>query len=653
MKALSVFLLVRGLSFVLGHVPLSVALAFGRVVAFICWFLHKRKWVAYANLRAAFPGQYSARELKRIVRMTYINLGQTFVELLRFPYIKKEYVDNNFILLEGSKERVEDVLAHNKGGIFLTAHLDNWELAGYYSAAQGYPLKVLVTQQKISKANELLNSYRELCGNTVIGKGMPLREMMQALQDNQLVAIVGDQGGDKDDMYLRFFGRLTATPGGAFRIAQKYNSAIIPCMMIREAKGCHQVHILEPLYFHVAEEQECDLRHIMQDYFALLEDYIRRKPEQWMWGHKRWKHCRTKRVAIVGDGKAGHVTQSKAVFQMLQQAVAENIASDGTKYEFELTHIDIRFKNLFLKKLFSLIMSLIMPFMRGRLSLLRPFFDNESFDKILNGYYDITISCGSSVLPISVLLKQENAGKNVLIMKPSFPYSLMHHDLIIKHAHDTFKKGSNIVETLLAPSLVSSDYLAEQCKELRTKYALKNGERFYCILIGGDTKNYRFDNDHVCTIVAVIKDAAAMTGHKIVITNSRRTRADTTDMLKDEFGDTNICPVFIDVNENNPENIVYGLIGVADVVFVSEESVSMISEAVQGGKKVFLLRSSRDRVALKHRRFHALLEKRGLIRVLHKDSTAHDINDYFKAEMIGADLREFQTMIQDKLRSLL
>ncbi len=645
------YYLIKGVSFILGHIPLQGALACGRIAGYVCWMFHRRKWVAYANLRAAFNGKYSSQELRRIVRKTYTNLGQTFVELLRFPFITKEYIENNFVLLAGSKERIESVLRQGKGGVFLTAHLDNWELAGYYSASQGYPLKVLVTEQKISRVNELLNHYRELCGNKVIGKGMPLREMMGALQDNELIAIVGDQGGEKEDVYLRFFGRLVATPPGAFRIAQKYKSAIIPCMMVREAQGRHAVHILEPFTFNT--DGEVELRKIMGDYFALLERYIQEHPDQWLWGHKRWKHCRTKRVAILSDEKPGHVNQSKAVFSALQEAVADDTAEDGTRFEIELKHIPVKFKNSFARICFRLLIPFLLPFLKGRLAWLRYFLEQETFKTISDGYYDITISCGASVIAFSLLLKQENLAKNIVIMKPPFPYDLFAHDLVIKHAHDQRIKARNVVETLLVPTVITKAFVRGEGESLVRTYRLASDGKYLCVLVGGDTKSYRFDVARFRDIMMSIKRCAQELGYKMLVTNSRRTRSEINRILEDELRHKDICPVFIDVNEYNPPNVVYGMVGLAELVFVTEESVSMISESVQSGQKVFLIRPSHGKVALKHQKFHALLQERGLVKILEGCVSGAAIREHCRARSGDEYLKKSKIEIQDKLKKLL
>lgn len=643
------YFLIKGVSWILGHLPVTAALWCGKKAAQICYAFHKRKWFAYANLRAAFPGKYSGKELRSIVRKMYENLGQTFVELLRFPYVTKDYADTHFILTDGSLERIQQALSHGNGVVFLTAHLDNWELAGYYSAMRGFPLQVLATMQKHTKVNDLLNTYREIPGNTVIGKGMPLREMMAALKENKLVAIVGDQGGAKTDMYIRFFDRLAATPDGAFRIAQKLNSVILPCIMTRLDHGKHEVHICDTIPHDRAEDKEESLRIALEEYVCLLEERITMHPEQWMWGHKRWKHCHTKRVTVISDGKAGHENQSKAVYEMLRAVAIE----EEPAYEFSMTVIPIVFKNVRARAIFRFFGWMLIPFTRGRMEVLRWFVDDTTLRALTANYCDIVISTGSSVIPFSLMLKRENAAKNVVVMTPSFPLNLFYHELIIKHKHDKRPDGNNVVETCVAPTLVTQDVIETETQRFVETYGLDRGKKYMCLLIGGETKNFSFDASIFSRFIAEVKVFAEEHDYYVVLTNSRRTRTDITDLLVCEFDAWERCAVFVNVTVHNPQSVVYGMMGIADMIFVTEESVSMISESVQSKTKVMLVKPSRQSVAAKHTRFHAVLRDRGLVRVLEQDDMSGQIARYCEEKNVVQGVHDTAMDMRKRLKELI
>jgi len=645
--------IIKLISCIFGLLPLPWALFLGRCVGRSCYVLHKRKWAGYVNIRAAFPGKYTAREIQGIVARSYENLAQTFVELLRFPYVKQPYVDTHFKQSPGATERIKKALSHGHGVVFLTAHLDNWELAGLYASYCGFPLKVLVTEQKHSQVNDLLNAYREIPGNTVIGKGMPLRELLAALKNNDLVAIVGDQGGKPGDFFVPFFDRLAATPAGAFRIAKKMKSTILPCMMVRKQNGHHDVNILDEISLTNGADDEACIHSAASTYVRILEEYIANNPDQWMWMHKRWKYCRTKRITIVSDAKAGHLNQSNGVYAMLVEGAQTRVPEGEQPYVCELQTITIAFRSYVREKAFRCLAPLFIPFARTHLDLLRYFLTPASYEALRDNYCDVVISCGAGALPFALMLKQENRADNVLVMKPSFPYTLFHHDLIIKHAHDVMKDKEHIITTVVAPSVASSAFIEREAAVLRTRYNLSKDQRYVSILIGGDTKKYVFDIELFTACVQKVKALAEKLGYRLVVSNSRRTRPDISKMLDGIFNGDATCDMFIDVRKDNPENCVYGMIGLSDIVFVTEESVSMISEAVQSRKKVFVMQPAHTKVAKKHAVFHKHLVVQDLIQFFDYTRTITELIEHTKHAPAVAVLDDVADTIKQELASLL
>ena len=75
------------------------------------------------------------------------------------------------------------------------------------SSILGHPYKVIVkSQQRFSKLDELLNSYRECGGSSVVTRGRGTREIIESLGKNDIVGMVVDQGG-KDGTLVKFFSR--------------------------------------------------------------------------------------------------------------------------------------------------------------------------------------------------------------------------------------------------------------------------------------------------------------------------------------------------------------------------------------------------------------------------------------------------------------
>ena len=91
-------------------------------------------------------------------------------------------------------------------------------------------------------------------------------------------------------------------------------------------------------------------------------------------------------------------------------------------------------------------------------------------------------------------------------------------------------------------------------------------------------------------------------------------------MVKKELDAFPRCCLLVIPTERNIENVVYGMIGAAETVCVTEDSISMISESVQAGKRVIVLKMAKRRLPAKHRNFQQSLSREDLVRVAsHED----------------------------------
>lgn len=281
------YLSVRILGLFIRLIPLRTALWLGRRLGDAGYLVRKdRRLVALENLKAAF-GESGDEKLYRIVRKVFQNLGMSFIEVLRFPKMDAKYIKRH-IRLEGFN-RIDEALKGNRGVILLTGHFGNWELSGFTISASGYKAKVLAREQKLIRLNRLLDSYRELNGSRVIPKKRAIREIIKGLRNNEIVGILADQDGGRNGVFVNFFGMKASTPEGAIVFALKTGCAVLPTFIIREDGSMHTLKIEQPLHITRSGNYDMDVKTNLQAWTDILESYIRRYPEQWLWIHKRWK----------------------------------------------------------------------------------------------------------------------------------------------------------------------------------------------------------------------------------------------------------------------------------------------------------------------------------------------------------------------------
>jgi len=598
-------LLIRGLARLLNLLPLTWALAIARWGGHIVSMSHKRRHVAYANLKAALGRRFEAHELQQIAARTYENIAQLGIEMFRFPSFDQSYVDK-FLTIEGY-EKMEQALLENRGIIFLAAHFGNWELSSVVSAIVGHPMKILVREQRHSRLNDFLTAMRETHGNEMIGKGMAVREIVKALRDNQIVGILSDQSGGPDGIFVELFGRRTTTPPGVVSIAKRTECIVLPSFIIRGKNGHHRIEINDPLIIPNTGDDERDIKMGLTNYLKTLEHYISMYPDQWLWGHKRWKYTLDKTIMVLTDKKPGHEPQSQALLNIYDR-VAE-------KHDYSIRKVmcEVEYRSSFHRFFLQLVAPLIAPFMQGHLDLLKYFLTPVSQEKLSREYADIIVACGSSTIALAHILKFENLAKIISIMKPPFPYDRMSYNLLILPKHDRFTNTKQkTIRLRTALSRTNESFLKEQSNVLREHFPLSE-KRIFSLLIGGDTKNYAFDGEWARKTIDAIVSLAEREDAQILVTTSRRTRRDVINMIKEKLSNESRCKLLVIPTEENIENVVYGMIGIAEAVFVTEDSISMISESVQAGKKIFVLQMARTGLSKKHTSFQKNLAAEKLI----------------------------------------
>jgi KDO2-lipid IV(A) lauroyltransferase len=243
--------------------------------------------IVMTNLRLAFGSEKSERELAAIAKACYRHLGLCLTEFIRLPAMSADEI-RALAELRG-KERIEAALAAGKGAILLTGHLGNWEVTGSRIVAEGYRLNVIARAQRDSEITDYIRRTRERMGMRVLHRDVAVRESLRALRRNELVGILVDQNAGDEGIFVDFFGHLAATAPGAAAFALRTGAPVLPSFGWRNPDNTHVAQVEEPVPLTQTGNHEHDLRVNTARYTKIIEEGIRRHPEQWFWLHKRWK----------------------------------------------------------------------------------------------------------------------------------------------------------------------------------------------------------------------------------------------------------------------------------------------------------------------------------------------------------------------------
>jgi len=270
------------------HLPAGSARRLGAGLGTFMRYLSPRHYrIVLTNLRLAFGGEKEERELGRIARACYQHLGKCLMEFIRLPAMSAEEVKRT-TCYEG-KEHLDQALAAGRGVILLTGHLGNWELVGARIAADGYPLSVIARAQRDDRLSDYIHDTRQQTGMRVLHREESVRASLRALRSNELVGILLDQNAGDEGIFVDFFGHLASTAPGAAAFALRTGAVVVPTFGRRNPDDTHTIVVQEAVPLIRTGDLKQDIAANTAHYTKLIEQQIRRQPEQWFWLHKRWK----------------------------------------------------------------------------------------------------------------------------------------------------------------------------------------------------------------------------------------------------------------------------------------------------------------------------------------------------------------------------
>lgn len=255
---------------------------------FFYYFLPVRKKTAVENLKLAFPG-ISSSEINKTVKGCYVNVMTVIAE---FFYLNKSSSKKLSELLKmENPELITQKLKQGRGLILISGHFGNWELTAIgASRLAGIPFNVIVKEQTNKRVNDAINSIRSSGGNKLIDMRNSLREILSALKSNGIVAMLGDQAAPKENVKVDFFVKDVPTFEGTARIAIKTGAAVLFGVSTRNSDGTYNVKLHEIDTSEYSDNSEENIRELTQKHTDLLMEYIKERPDHWLWFHRRFKN---------------------------------------------------------------------------------------------------------------------------------------------------------------------------------------------------------------------------------------------------------------------------------------------------------------------------------------------------------------------------
>ncbi len=252
------------------------------------YILPIRKKTAISNLMIAFP-EKNENEIKEIVKGCYVNVITVIAE---FFYMKKLSIERlgGFLKVENI-ELIDEKLKQGKGLIFISGHFGNWELTAY-----GIPklldksLNVVVKEQTNKKVSAEIDRIRTSGGNRMIDMRNSIREILTALKNNEMVAMLGDQAAPRENVKVDFFVKNVPAFEGTAKIAIKTGAAVLFGVSTRNDDVTYSLRFHEIDTSKYKDTSDENVRALTQEHVDLLVEYIKLRPDHWLWFHRRFKN---------------------------------------------------------------------------------------------------------------------------------------------------------------------------------------------------------------------------------------------------------------------------------------------------------------------------------------------------------------------------
>jgi KDO2-lipid IV(A) lauroyltransferase len=281
------YVAVRGVVALVRVMPHAVAEACGTAIG-LTFFLFDRRHrrIALANVAAAFP-KLAISAQRTIVRRAFAHFGKLLFAMLKFSTMTPDAMLAR-VEFEG-EDRVRLAHALGKGVLFVTGHFGFWELQAMVHALRLPPMAVLARALDNRPLNDLLERIRTRTGNTVIYRQGTLRRVMRTLQAGRGVGILIDQHIlSRDAIDVEFFDRPATTTTVVAALALRTGAPVIPLFALPIGHGRYRM-----IYEHPVEAPGGvgvdAVRELTQRCSDVLEIYVRRHPELWLWMHRRWR----------------------------------------------------------------------------------------------------------------------------------------------------------------------------------------------------------------------------------------------------------------------------------------------------------------------------------------------------------------------------
>lgn len=278
--------------YILNHLGLKPAYFVLRFVAFY-YFLFARKSNKHIFFFYYHILKYNRRKAWFSIYKNYYLFGQTILDKVALlAGVKTNFTRNH----EGA-EVLDKIAATGKGGILISGHIGNWEIAGQLLNRLNTRFNILMYENEKENLKNYMDEVQVKKNVNIIaikeGELGHMIELYNAFSKNELVVMHGDRFRDHTKtIEASFLGQPAEFPAGPFIMAAKFGVPLTFVFAVKETSNHYHLFASEPIQLKRARTEEqtntaVDL--LLQRYITEFEKIVKRYPEQWFNYYAFWK----------------------------------------------------------------------------------------------------------------------------------------------------------------------------------------------------------------------------------------------------------------------------------------------------------------------------------------------------------------------------
>lgn len=271
---------------VLGRLRPGARRRLGTALGTAFWAIDARhRRAAVRNLSLAYDGAMPPREVRQLALASMRHYVGMMIETAALEFAGPGGpLDRARI---GGMDHLQAALRQGRGVVAFSGHLGVWELWPLALGRRGVPVSVIARPLDNPFLNERLVGFRASTGSRVIAMRGALREASAVLRRGGVVCLLIDQRPERTGVPVPFFGCTAFGAGSVAALALRTGAPIVPGFGVIDADGDWRLAVEPEVPVERRGGAKADAARIVADCTAVLERWVRKHPEQWLWTHAR------------------------------------------------------------------------------------------------------------------------------------------------------------------------------------------------------------------------------------------------------------------------------------------------------------------------------------------------------------------------------